>query len=131
MSRTDSVATDRSSREPRQEAGRSTVVGGVQQSTSHSAVRPRYRCERVKLVRIECDVLHRLRLLSRLRRAECFAFRTQYFRRVLRRSAFIPSTGSDRAWSFVIEEFVPLWSVNTPRHDVAYQACFGSSDLTA
>jgi len=72
------------------------------------AVAPRYRCERVMLVRIESDVLHRLRLLSRPSPPWVCAFRTRYFRRVLRRSAFIPSTGSDRAWSFVIEEFVPL-----------------------
>src|SRR5215813_9662923 len=51
-----------------------------------------HRGQRVVLVRVERDIFHRRRLLSRLNTAECLP-RTRYPRRARRRSAYIPSTG--------------------------------------
>src|SRR5215467_13398628 len=52
-----------------------------------------HRGQRVVLVRVERDIFHRRRLLSRLNTAECLP-RTRYPRRARRRSAYIPSTAS-------------------------------------
>src|SRR5262249_51958010 len=51
-----------------------------------------HRGQRVVLVRVERDIFHRRRLLSRLNTAECLP-RTPYPRRARRHSAYIPSTG--------------------------------------
>src|SRR5262250_3692368 len=56
------------------------------------AIGPDHRGQRVVLVRVERDIFHLLRLLSRLLTAECLQ-RTRYPRRARRRSAYIPSTG--------------------------------------
>src|SRR5215831_13318349 len=57
------------------------------------------RGQRVVLVRVERDIFHLLRLLSRLHTAECLQ-RTRYPRRARRRSAYIPSTGSAHGTSY-------------------------------
>ena len=56
------------------------------------AVRPGHRGQGVALVRIERDILHLLRLLSRLTPSSVL-HRPRYPHRGRRRSAFIPSTG--------------------------------------
>src|SRR5215472_13708041 len=56
------------------------------------------RGQRVVLVRVERDIFHRRRLLSRLTTAECLP-RTRYPRRARRRSAYIPSTGFEPCFS--------------------------------
>src|SRR5215467_3372992 len=57
-----------------------------------------HRGQRVVRVRVERDIFHRRRLLSRLNTAECLP-RTRYPRRARRRSAYIPSTEGTAAAS--------------------------------
>src|SRR5215475_11192376 len=85
-----------------------------------------HRGQRVVLVRVERDIFHRRRLLSRLNTAECLP-RTRYPRRARRRSAYIPSTGSEpvftvrhalvvlgsRSWKTLTQQTAPRDSNST------------------